>query len=48
MLIEKLEQGENFTSHEKEVAQYILANPDKVPGMSSMELPGLLLPARLR
>ncbi len=38
MLIEKLEQGENFTSHEKEVAQYILANPDKVPGMSSMEL----------
>lgn len=38
MLIEKLEQGESFTNHEKDVAKYILENPDKVPGMSSMEL----------
>ncbi len=38
MLIEKLEQGENFTNHEREVARYILENPDKVPGMSSLEL----------
>lgn len=38
MLIEKLEQGENFTHHEREVARYILDNPDKVPGMSSAEL----------
>ncbi len=38
MLIEKLEQGINFTNHEKEVAQYILENLDKVPGMSSTEL----------
>lgn len=38
MLIEKLEQGENFTNNEREVARYILENPDKVPGMSSEEL----------
>lgn len=38
MLIEKLEEGANFTNHEKDVARYILENPDKVPGMSSMEL----------
>lgn len=38
MLIEKLEQGANFTNHEREVASYILENPDKVPGMSSAEL----------
>ena len=38
MLIEKLEQGENFTNHEREVARYILENLDKVPGMSSGEL----------
>lgn len=38
MLIEKLEQGINFTNHEREVARYILENPDKVPGMSSAEL----------
>lgn len=38
MLIEKLEQGLNFTNHEREVAHYILENPDKVPGMSSEEL----------
>ncbi len=38
MLIEKLEQGVNFTNHEKEVAQYILENLDKVPGMSSTKL----------
>ncbi len=38
MLIEKLEQGANFTNHEREVAHYILENLDKVPGMSSAEL----------
>ncbi len=38
MLIERLEQGENFTNNEKEVARYILDNPEKVPGMSSTEL----------
>ncbi len=38
MLIEKLEQGDDFTNNEKEVACYILKNPDKVPGMSSEEL----------
>lgn len=38
MLIEKLEQGVNFTNHEGEVARYILDNLDKVPGMSSAEL----------
>ena len=38
MLIEKLEQGENFTNHEREVARYILGNLEKVPGMSSTEL----------
>lgn len=38
MLIEKLEQGANFTNNEREVARYILENPDKVPGMSSTEL----------
>ena len=38
MLIEKLEQETNFTNHERDVARYILENPDKVPGMSSTEL----------
>lgn len=38
MLIEKLKQGDNFTNHEREVAQYILENTDKVPGMTSAEL----------
>lgn len=38
MLIEKLKRGDNFTNHEREVAQYILKNADKVPGMSSAEL----------
>lgn len=38
MLLEKLEQGMNFTNHEKDVARYILEHPDKAPGMSSAEL----------
>ncbi len=38
MLLEKLEQGVNFTNHEKDVARYILDHPDKAPGMSSAEL----------
>lgn len=38
MLIEKLEQGANFTNHEKDVVRYILENLDKIPGMSSAEL----------
>lgn len=38
MLLEKLEQGTNFTNHEKDVVRYILQNPDKAPGMSSAEL----------
>lgn len=38
MLLEKLEQQDNFTNHEKEVACYILENMDKIPGMSSGEL----------
>ncbi|MDE6950246.1 MAG: MurR/RpiR family transcriptional regulator, partial [Lachnospiraceae bacterium] len=38
MLLEKLEQGANFTNHEKDVARYILDHPDKAPGMSSAEL----------
>lgn len=38
MLLEKLEQGTNFTNHEKDVARYILEHPDGAPGMSSVEL----------
>lgn len=38
MLLEKLESQVNFTNNEKEVADYILGNMDKVPGMSSGEL----------
>lgn len=38
MLLEKLKDEANFTSHEKETAHYILENLDKAPGMSSGEL----------
>lgn len=38
MLLEKLRAEANFTSHEKDAARYILANLDKVPGMTSGEL----------
>lgn len=38
MLLEKLKDEAGFTNHEKEAARYILANLDKVPGMTSGEL----------
>ena len=38
MLLEKLSEMKHFTSHERDVARYILDNPDKVPGMSAGEL----------
>ena len=38
MLIEKLKDQKNFTNHEKDVARYILENPDKIPEMSTGEL----------
>lgn len=38
MLIEKLEQGGNFTNHESDVARYILEHADRVAGMSTAQL----------
>ncbi len=38
MLIERLKEQVNFTSHEKEIARYILEHMDIVPGMSSKDL----------
>lgn len=38
MLLEKLKDEAGFTNHEKEAARYILANLDKVPGMTSGEV----------
>ena len=38
MLLEKLKEQVNFTSHEKEVARYILEHMDKIPCMSSGDL----------
>lgn len=38
MLIERLKEQVNFTSHEKEIARYILEHMDIVPGMSSKNL----------
>lgn len=38
MLLEKLKDEAGFTNHEKEAARYILANLDKVSGMTSGEL----------
>lgn len=38
MLLEKLSESTNFTTHEKAVANYILAHPNQVLSMSSGEL----------
>ncbi|MGN0293140.1 MAG: MurR/RpiR family transcriptional regulator [Lachnospiraceae bacterium] len=38
MLLEKLRNAKDFTNHEKDLAQFILANLDKVPEMSADEL----------
>lgn len=38
MLLEKLKEQMDFTSHEKEVAAYILKHMDKIPEMSSAQL----------
>ncbi len=38
MLIERLKEQVNFTSHEKEIARYILEHMDIVSGMSSKDL----------
>ena len=38
MLLDRLKDQKEFTSHEKDVADYILANLDRIPAMSAGEL----------
>lgn len=38
MILEKLKDEANFTSHEKEVAHYILENLEKIPELSTAQL----------